>query len=128
VTCTRVSIYCLPNIRHVWVVAFEPHPWGCGALRVKESSALLMFERVPSVYELAFLKDCKTYMCFTFADEERLIDYEDGQHEAAAELREMIRLRRKEVDAILAKSKRKQSDKERRERKRTRIPLPIVKL
>ena len=34
-----VAIYCLPNIRRPWVLVYEPHPWGHGALRVAEEKA-----------------------------------------------------------------------------------------
>lgn len=118
-----VTIYCLPNIRRPWVLVFEPHPWGCGPLRVKESSAVLIWQRATTVYETRWLDGCKTYMGFTFDTESRLLEYEDGQHEHAVAISDAIAFRRKEVDAVLAKVAKKQAVKAAEERKRTRLRM-----
>jgi hypothetical protein len=125
VNCSHVSIYCLPNIRAPWVIVYEPHPWGCGALRVKEESALLVFQRPVSRYEIEWLKDAICYQCITFKTLEKLIEFEDGQHENAAEVLAATELYRNEVSRILAKVKKKQDAKKAKERKR-RISLPVV--
>lgn len=85
-----------------WVLVFEPHPWGRGALRVKESAAVLVFLRMATVYELRWLDGSNTHWCFTFDTQERLLEYEDGQHEHVAEVRDAIRRKRVRVDAVLA--------------------------
>jgi hypothetical protein len=104
---------------------YEPHPWGCGALRVKEESALLVFQRPVSRYEIEWLKDAICYQCITFKTLEKLIEFEDGQHENAAEVLAATELYRNEVSRILAKVKKKQDAKKAKERKR-RISLPVV--
>lgn len=119
---SHVTIYCLPNIRSPWVLVFEPHPWGHGALRVREDSAVMIYQRPATVYELAFTADCVRHVCLTFATAEGLLDYEDGQHDDAAGVRQMIELRRDRVTAVLAEVERKRSDKRARERRRS-IPL-----
>lgn len=122
-----VSIYCLPNIRHPWVVVYEPHPWGCGALRVKESSAILIMQRMPSRMETEWMNSRNCYTCVTFAKVDRLIEWEDGQHEMVSDLIEAIEIRRKSIDLVLAATLRKQAEKRRKIRMRDRrVSLPVV--
>jgi hypothetical protein len=123
VNITSISIYCLPNIRAPWVVVYEPHPWGHGALRVKEDSALLIYRRVPTRYEREWMADAVTYFCRTFRTLKALLDYEDGQHEQVAEVREAVEFRRERVAAILAEVEKKRAAKRAEERRRS---LPVV--
>jgi hypothetical protein len=118
---TRISIYCLPNIRAPWVLVYEPHPWNHGALRVKESSAVLVFERLPTKYEEAWLADAVTYFCRTFQTLAELLDYEDGQHEHVDDVKAAVEIRQAEVNAVLAKVQAKQAKKRAEERKRLTV-------
>lgn len=118
-----VTIYCLPNIRHPWVLAFDPHPWGCGALRVKESSALIVFERFTTTHEDRYLEGRRTYMAITFADEAALLAYEDGQHEYVNDVADAITIRRVKINAIYAKVASKQAAKKAKTRRRIRLSV-----
>lgn len=119
-TVTRISIYCLPNIRAPWVLVYEPHPWGHGALRVKESSALLVFERLPTKFEEKWLKGSVTYMCRTFVEVDALYEYEDGQHEHVEDVKEAVHRHRERVQEILALVQLKQEKKRAEQRSRSR--------
>lgn len=122
-TLSHVSIYCLPNIRAPWVVVYEPHPWGHGALRVKEENALLVYVRPATKYEQDFMADSKTHVCQTFRTLAGLLDYEDGQHEHVAHVREAINAVRGRVDEVLALVEKKRAAKRAELRRRA---LPTV--
>lgn len=125
---SHINIYCLPNIRSPWVVVYEPHPWGHGALRVKESSAVLVYTRMPSRFEEAWLADSNCHMCRTFDTPGQVLNYEDGQHEHAADVADAMRRLKPEIDAVIARVARKRAEKRAKERKRKtgRVPLNVI--
>ena len=124
--CTGVSIYCLPNIRKPWVLVFEPHPWGRGALRVAEESAVLILMRQPMPGELKFLDGSVVHYCFTFETEARLIEYERDIGGGEDPITTALELTRTSINRVLDEVRGKQEQKRKRERRRVASRVELV--